>query len=74
MKKKYIFSFFNTKNFLVYVDRGQFFKKSWKKFKKLLYQGLDVIKTKVVKKFGVHIQIFQSTAGDLDYLMQMIYL
>ena len=55
---------FNTKNFFVYVDRGQFSKKSWKKFKKLLYKGLDGIKTKIVKKFGVHICIFQRTAGD----------
>ena len=34
MKKKNIFSFFNTENFLVYVVRGQFSEKSWKKFKK----------------------------------------
>ena len=34
MKKKNIFSFFDAKNFLVYVVRGQFSEKSWKKFKK----------------------------------------
>ena len=62
--KKNIFSFFDTKNFLVYVVRGQFSEKSWKKFKKKIYQGLDEIKTKIVKNFGVHICIFQSTAGD----------
>ena len=64
MKKKNIFSFFDTKNFLVYVVRGQFSEKSWKKFKKKIYQGLDEIKTKIVKKFGVHICILQRTAGD----------
>ena len=62
--KKNVFSFFSTKNFLVYVVRGQFSEKSWKKFKKNFYQGLDEIKTKIVKKFGVHICIFQRTAGD----------
>ena len=33
-EKKNIFSFFDTKNFLVHVVRGQFSEKSWKKFKK----------------------------------------
>ena len=63
-KKKNIFLFFNTKNFLVHVIRGQFSEKSWKKFKKKIYKSLDEIKTKIVKKFGVHICIFQRTAGD----------
>ena len=34
MKKKNIFSFFDAKNFLVYVVCGQFSEKSWKKLKK----------------------------------------
>ena len=41
-----------------------FSKKCWKKFKKLLYYGFNEIITEIVKKFGVHSCIFQSTAGD----------
>jgi len=37
MKKKPFFSFFDAQNFLVYVVRGQFSEKSWKKFKKKIY-------------------------------------
>ena len=44
--------------------RGQFSEKSWKKFKKKVYKVLDEIKTKIIKQFGVHICIFQRTAGD----------
>ena len=36
IKNKHFFVFFDTKNFLVYVVCGQFSKKSWKKFKRLL--------------------------------------
>ena len=36
-KKCFFFHFFDTRNFLVCVDCGQFSKKSWKKFKNLLY-------------------------------------
>ena len=32
VKKKKIFSFFDIKNFVVYVNRSQFSQKSWKKF------------------------------------------
>ena len=64
LKKKAFLFFFNAKNFLVHVDRGQFSKKSWKIFKNIYHLGLDGIKIKIVKKFGVHICIFQSTAGD----------
>ena len=53
-----------TENFLVRVIRGRFSKKSWKIFKKFLHEGLNGIKIKIVKKFGVCICIFQSTAGD----------
>ena len=56
--------FFNTKNFLVYVVRSQFSEKSWKNFKKIFYYGLDEIQINIVMKFGVHIYIFQRTAGD----------
>ena len=65
-EKKNICSFFNTKNFLFYVNHslGR---------KKILYQGLDEIKTKIVKKFGVHVCIFQSTAGNKQVELKLLF-
>ena len=61
MRKKTLFRFFNTKNSWVYAIWGQYSKKWWKKFKKILYLGFNEIITEIVKKFGVHISISQST-------------
>ena len=66
--------FFGTKNFLAYVVWGQFSKKCWKKFKKLLYYGLDEILIKIVKKFGVHSCIFQSTTDEVGLMFVVLHL
>ena len=66
--------FFGTKNFLAYVVRGQVSKKCWKKFKKLLYYGLDEILIKIVKKFGVHSCIFQSTTDEVGLMFVVLHL